>query len=89
MNKKYVIFTIIFLCILISFYIIFHKNKNNEVNNIDIPMNYIQNEITGEYIIYDKNGNVKTRVSDDVGLDFYLKNPEYDPKIDNDINVIE
>ena len=54
------------------------KDKTNDIQN-NTEINAIQNETTGQYEIYDENGNLMRTLEDDTMVNLYKENPNYDP----------
>ena len=53
----------------------------NNTSNTEKSVSYEQDPTTGEYIIYDNNGQEITRVMDEAEVKIYQDNPDYDPKL--------
>ncbi len=88
--KKNKIISMFFVTILlvIMMYLIFGIHKKNNVNNIsetnndDILTEILQDEETGEFIIYNKeNGEEIARSFDKSNLRIYEIDPSYNPLI--------
>ena len=89
MNKKVIIILSIIVIIIISFMILFNKSKKTKSNENEINNNakekvaeIIQDEQTGEYIVYNKkNGEEIARGYEESSLYIYTIDPDYDPKL--------
>lgn len=81
-NKRYIllILGIIFIIAIIWEINIFKTDKNNfkEIEN-NRSINAIQNEMSGEYELYDESGNLIQTLQDDSMVDIYITDPSYNP----------
>lgn len=67
---------VIMLCIFIILYILrLLKNKENKQS---INSKIVENQSTGEYIIYDEEKNEKVRTNDETLIEILKQDPEYD-----------
>ena len=80
MNKKSIILIIICIVVIVAILGIskIRKNKTNDIQN-NTEINAIQNEMTGQYEIYDENGNLMRTLEDDTMVNLYKEDPNYDP----------
>ena len=80
MNKKSIILIIICIVVILAILGIskIRKNKTNDIQN-NTEINAVQNEMTGQYEIYDENGNLMRTLEDDTMVNLYKENPNYDP----------
>lgn len=81
-NKRYIllILGIIFIIAIIWKINIFKTDKNNfkEIEN-NQSINAVQNEMSGEYELYDESGNLIQTLQDDSMVDIYKTDPSYNP----------
>lgn len=81
-NKRYIllILGIIFIIAIILVISKFRTNKNNlnEVEN-NKNINVVQNELSGEYEVYNESGNLIQTLQDDSMVDIYRTDPDYNP----------
>ncbi len=80
MNKKSIILIIICIVVIVAILGIskIRKNKTNDIQN-NTEINAVQNEMTGQYEIYDENGNLMRTLEDDTMVNLYKEDPNYDP----------
>lgn len=84
MNKK-ILIIILFLLIII-FLLVFVKvtrnvNTSENIEKESPKITYEQDTLTGEYIIYNENGEVITRVTEKAEIKIYEDNPDYNPML--------
>ena len=73
----YILFIVVILIIGIIILVNIRKNKNQE-NMVQTGIQY--NEETGEYYILDETTNeIKASSTDELGLQIYIDNPDYNP----------
>ena len=80
MNKKNIILIIICMAVIVVILGIsrIRKNKTNDIQT-NTEINAVQNEMTGQYEIYDGNGKLMRTLEDDTMVNLYKENPNYDP----------
>ena len=87
MNSKVKIIIIAILAIVIVALVVVNTGHKKVVENdktsttvAEKPYTKLDKE-TGEYIVYDTNGEEITRVTDEAAAQIYIDNPDYDPKL--------
>lgn len=81
-NTKIAILAVVCIVLILVIWKTASKKKDNsDVNNTESKISYTQDNTTGEYIIYDENGQEITRVMDEAEIKIYEDNPDYDPKL--------
>ena len=89
MNKKIMIAICCIVIVILIIVIITNKKKKvsvqNEIKTEDNQVSdIVQDEETGEYVIYDKEtGEEIARSFDEATLHIYEIDPDYDPKLPN------
>ena len=80
MNKKNIILIIICIAVIVVILVIsrIRKNKTNDIQT-NTEINAVQNEMTGQYEIYDGNGKLMRTLEDDTMVNLYKEDPNYDP----------
>lgn len=80
MNKKNKILIIICIAVIVVILGIsrIRKNKTNDIQT-NTEINAVQNEMTGQYEIYDENGNLMRTLEDDTMVNLYKEDPNYAP----------
>ena len=81
MNKKLLIIAFIILIILIAIFVVVSSNSTKEafVESSSSNVTFEKNETTGNYIVYDKDGDI---IKDDVSeaeIYVYEDFPDYSP----------
>ncbi len=88
LNKNTKIAVLAVICIILMVVVMkgwkSKKIKDEQANattNTEKSVSYEKDPTTGEYIVYDNNGQEITRVMDEAQVKIYEDNPDYDPKI--------
>ncbi|MBR2290394.1 MAG: hypothetical protein IJ867_07460 [Clostridia bacterium] len=86
MNKKRILILVILIIIILIGIVLLRKRKKvihveNEISERIKVSNVVQDEQTGEYVIYNlETGEEIARSEDEVSLYIYTLDPNYDPK---------
>jgi len=88
MSKKKIMIVGIIIIVLVVGFMVIRKNKRQDQNQNESQtqtstgeLNYSYDKETEEYVIYDENGDEKTRFKDKVLLHKYEDNPDFDPSM--------
>lgn len=85
MSKKILLFICIIVLLVLSFLIIeIRKNNDKEVTQNMINNTAVEeNEITGEYKIYDENHNLIHSTEDSIEAEIYSRDSNFDMQMPN------
>ena len=86
-SKVKIIIVAVLVVVIVALVVVTTSHKKVEENNekanttvAEKPYTKLDEE-TGEYIVYDTNGEEITRVTDEAAAQIYIDNPDYDPKL--------
>lgn len=82
MNKKTILIAFVAVCILLILVVV-SKNKKNVVNREEnvLRSDMTINEVEGNYILYNKDGEEIVTAGDKGAFEIYLRNKDYNPQI--------